>query len=397
MNTLIERIFYHLYLLLNFIVLRYYYLRIPFFRNKKIKQSILALPYTPQGWPGGYDRMDAWTTMFKTEGYSYKVEYAWFKDDSQLLEKSKLSTLRRYTTYLKILSTRLKLLPTLGQYEHVWVQRAFVPMFPYKDAYFERLISKIHPNIIYDFYDADYASNFNLVMNTVVVGNKVTVATAYLRNKFVERNQQTFLLRYAIDTNAFKIKKQDAANTIKIGWMGSPENAKNLQKIESQLQQLATEFDNVRFSFVCRKLPSLELKNLEVKTWGIAEFDYYDWLASLDIGIVPFVTADERTKAKISMKGLEFMAQGIPMVTSDYVHSDQLVNGTSFFLSDNDAWYDQLKKLVQDTTLRKEMGERALDVFKRFHTYPEVYEKFKEILKIEIYKAKVLNRSQPSD
>lgn len=368
----------------NNILLLFLSIAAPFFKRKKTNGSILALPYTPRNWPGGYDRMHAWAGLFANDATHYEVDYAWDKSDFELFSLANNNPLLKYRIYLKILMHRTSIFFTLHQYETIWIQRVFVPMFPYKDAYFERLISKIHPNIIYDFYDADYASNFNLVMNTVAVGNKVTVATAYLRNKFVECNQQTFLLRYAIDTNAFKIKKQDAANTIKIGWMGSPENAKNLQKIESQLQQLATEFDNVRFSFVCRKLPSLELKNVEVNAWGIAEFDYYHWLASLDIGIVPFVTADERTKAKISMKGLEFMAQGIPMVTSDYVHSDQLVNGTSFFLSDNDAWYDQLKKLVQDTTLRKEMGERALDVFKSFHTYPEVYEKFKEILKIEI-------------
>lgn len=381
MKALIERIFYHLYLLFNFIVLRFYYLRIPFFKNKKIKQSILALPYTPEDWPGGYDRMDAWSALFKSEAYNYKVEYAWSKNDSLLFDKSNHLTFTKYKIYFKILIARLKLLSTISQYEYVWVQRAFIPMFPYKDAFFEKLLSKIHPHVIYDFYDADYEANYNLVMSTVKVAAKVTVATEYLKAKFITLNLNTFLLRYAIDTSSFVAKKTKPTNQIRIGWMGSPGNAKNLLAIETHLEKIASEFPNVVFSFVCRDLPPLKIQNLELNCWGKNNFNYQDWLSTIDIGIVPFINPDERTKAKISMKGLEFMASGIAMCCSDFVYSDKLVTGKSFMLVQENDWYSAIKKLISDQELQLSMGVEAKKVFDAYHSYSKIYTDFLVILK----------------
>jgi len=381
MKTLIERIFYHLYLLFNFIVLRFFYLRIPFFKNKKIKQSILALPYTPRDWPGGYDRMDAWADLFRKEGYTYEVEYAWNKNDSLLFDKSNHLTRTKYKIYFKILFARLKLLGAIGQYEHVWVQRAFIPMFPYKDAYFDKLLSKIHPHVIYDFYDADYEANYNLVMSTVLLANKVTVATEYLRAKFITHNTNTFLLRYAIDTSSFVAKNTNGENQLKIGWMGSPGNAKNLLAIASQLEKITSEFPNIIFSFVCRDMPSLKIQNMELLCWGNDNFNYFEWLSSIDIGIVPFINPDERTKAKISMKGLEFMASGTAMCCSEFIHSDKLINGRSYTLVKENEWYEALKNLITNQALRLSIGKEAKKVFDAYHSYPKIYADFLAILK----------------
>ncbi len=384
MKKIVERIFYFSYLAINLFLFLLLWIISPILKKRGKQNGILALPYTPKDWPGGYDRMDAWTNMFFTDGVNYHVDYAWKKVDFELFHSISITTFKRYLIFSKILVHRIRLLFSFKNYETIWIQRAFLPMFPYKDAYFEKLLARIHPHIIYDFYDADYASNYKLVMSTVAAAKKVTVATEYLRSKFISVNKETYLLRYAIDTKSFKVRANTNSDIIRIGWMGSPGNAINLMAIEEQLQTLESEFSNIQFSFLCRNFPSLNLKKLHKNSWSDAQFDYYEWLSTLDIGIVPFIKADERTKAKVSMKGLEFMAQGIPIAASPFIHSDQLENGISFLLTEQHFWYDNLKKLVLDKELRIRMGQQAEIIFDSFHTYKIVYKDFKEIVKLDI-------------
>lgn len=380
MKKLTERIFYYLFLAINSVLLALLSLLLPFIKRKpKSSPSILALPYTPKDWPGGYDRMHAWQSLFLNDGWIYDVKYAWDRIDNSWLENIKTTSLRKYLIYSKILFQRIRHLFILHHYQTIWVQRAFIPAFPFKDAYYEKLISKLHPNIIYDFYDADYIGNYNLVMNTLRVGHKITVATPFLKAKFAEINPRTYLLRYAIQTSNFQKKKPH--QLIRIGWMGSPGNAKNLEYIKSQLQDIKKEYGNqVVFSMVCRALPALEIEDIEHHIWGENKFDYNEWLAGIDIGIVPFLNPDERTKAKISMKGLEFMANSIPMVCSAFIHTDQLVDKENFLLAQEDEWYKKIKILLDNENLRIKMGMAAKVIFDSCHSYPLIKKDFIEII-----------------
>lgn len=380
MNKLAERIFYYLYLALNYILLAFLAIRLPILKKKtNINPSILALPYTPKDWPGGYDRMHAWQSLFLEKGWTYEVKYAWTKSDNNILEDRQTTPFRKYLIYSKILWQRICHIFILHQYQTIWVQRAFIPAFPFKDAYYEKLLAKFHPNIVYDFYDADYTGNFKLVMNTVKAGHKITVATPFLKAKLEAANPRTFLLRYAIQTSNFQRKKPH--QQIRIGWMGSPGNAKNLIYIKSQLQDIKKEYGNqVVFSMVCRALPALEIEDMEHHIWGENKFDYNEWLAGIDIGIVPFLNPDERTKAKISMKGLEFMANSIPMVCSAFIHTDQLVDKESFLLAQEGEWYKKIKILLDNENLRSKMGMAAKVIFDSCHSYPLIQKDFIEII-----------------
>jgi hypothetical protein len=144
--------------------------------------------------------------------------------------------------------------------------------------------------------------------------------------------------------------------------MGSPENAQQLLFIADQLQNIEEKYPNVKFSFVCRKLPDLGLKRSEVLNWNMEGFNYYEWLANLDIGIVPFLKQDDRIKAKIAMKGLEFMYVGIPMIISEWVLSDKLVHNESCIISKENEWYDSMEKIITN----KELAENYPIIPKKF-------------------------------
>ncbi|HOY37834.1 MAG: glycosyltransferase family 1 protein [Bacteroidales bacterium] len=380
-----KRVYHRGFLILSKLLLWVGYVCLPFIKLKKINSSNYAvLPYTPENWPGGKDRMAAWKPYFAEISAAYSIFWAWQEDEMQIILEygGSENVVPAYKVYTKILIRRFRLLFSLRNYKSVWVQRAFVPSFPFRNAYFERLASFIHPYIVYDFYDADYIHNKNLVDQTARLAFRVSVASKHLYNYFSNLNPATFFLRYAIIADHFIEKPtNNDAQTIHIGWMGSPDNAKQLIEISAALSKLEEEFEHIVFSFTCRKLPKLPFARLERHSWGDEGFSYNTWLAGLDIGIVPYMHPTETVKAKIAMKSLEFMGNAVPMVVSPYMHSDMLVHGRDVYIaSTTDDWYEMLKALIISKEKRTAMGKAAKLIFDTYHSFRNNFEQLKQIL-----------------
>lgn len=342
--------------------------------NKKNKSGIAALPYYPKGWPGGEDRIGYWEKYFKDNGIKYDVYWAW--DAGELMNYFKNdrneNVISVYYLYFKLLIRRVKLFKKLLGYKTIWIQRAAIPLFPFKRAYYEKILVKFHPNVIFDFYDADYESNYNIVMESVQIAKKVTVASIFLKEQYLKNNNNTEIIRFAIKTENILPKKNLNADIVRIGWMGSPENALHLLYLKEVLKEIENNYPDVLFSFVCRSMPDLGLNKIELFSFNDKNFNYYEWLSRLDIGIVPFWGESDRVKAKISMKSLEFMAAEVPMVCSPYVHSDMLVDRVSFMLAFSHTWYECISNLIINKSLRINMGIQAKKVFYEYHTYSVV-------------------------
>ncbi|MGC9331681.1 MAG: glycosyltransferase family protein [Bacteroidales bacterium] len=355
-------------------------------RNKKHiakKDGIAALPYYPKNWPGGEDRIAAWQQHFNTDNISFSVFWCWEATDLKtFLKAQKENNINQaYKINFLLLKNRYRALKHAVFYKTMWTQRALIPLFPYKKSYFEKLICKYHPHTVFDFYDADYESNYRLVMDTVKYAAKVTVASRFLESKFKPLNHNVAFVRYAIKTDKFNTeKKKYNDDKTRIGWMGSPGNARQLTYIKKDLKNIENEFPNVLFTFTCRALPDLGLKRAEINAWGKNDFIYEGWLSSLDIGIVPFLEQSDRIKAKISMKTLEFMANKVALISSPHVHSDKLSHAESFLLAENDTWYANIKLLLEDEKRRKEIAEKGYRIFNKYHTYHHVYPELKKVL-----------------
>ena len=333
------------------------------------KNKIAILPYYPVDWPGG-DRLCFWEKDFKSKGYEVEIFPAWSSDEiRQYFDDSKNKRiLALYSLYFSLLKRRIKQFKEIKKCEVIWIQRNLIPIFPFKKPYYEKLLSKYHKNVIYDYYDADYTSNYNLVIETVKLANKVTVASHYLLDFHMKFNPNTYFLRYCIEDQNYKVKTEKTDNKqIKIGWMGSPENASYLLNIESDLKKIEESFPSVVFSFVCRFPPELDLKSVEYLSFDSDGFNYYDWLSSVDIGIVPFFGESDRVKAKISKKCIEFMACGQIVLSSPWVHSDVLVDQENGFIVNDDEWYEILKKVIIDFPESQLYGEKALLAYRNYH------------------------------
>ncbi|TXB67267.1 glycosyltransferase family 4 protein [Vicingus serpentipes] len=345
------------------------------------KADILALPYYPYNWPGGHERIANWKPYFEKRGLCFDVY--WASNDKELLKfhESK-NPIKRYYFYFIVLFRRLRIISRVNNYNTIWIQRNFIPFYPFKDAFFEKLLSIIHPKVIMDYYDADYVSNYNLTINSVKNASKVTVSTSFLKNYYLSLNSNSYLLNMTIDYSNYTIKKNYVTNDkIKIGWMGSRGNMIYLKKIENELKFIEDIFPNVSFHFLCRDGLIMDLKRVKMYTWKDPGFNYSDWLTDLDIGIAPYFGDTDTLKAKSSMKSLEFMACGIPLITSEHGIFEGMIDKTHFILANNiNDWKIQLKNIIPNNSLRKKIGLSGYNFFKNYHTYESNLDKLIKIL-----------------
>ena len=333
---------------------RFSIFRITYFKLKKSKSrlnGIMALPYYPKNYAGGHSRIGDWKVNFNNNGIVYDVFWA-SDSDAFLNDYYSKNPFKRYWFFFKVLNKRLKIIDKINQYEAIWIQRSFIPFYPFNDAYFESILVKLNKNITIDYYDADYESNYNLTVKSASILPKVSVASPYLADFFKKINPNTFYLPFAINHEDYHVKKYDKSqNEIIIGWMGSPENFKNIIQIEQELEIVENNNPNVSFKFICRDKFKLNLKRYDFVSWSDKNFDYFNEIKTFDIGLAPMMNKSERNKAKTAFKSLEYMSSGLAFVSSPWGIPEHLIHENNVMIANTKQdWIDnkeKFKKLIK--------------------------------------------------
>jgi glycosyltransferase involved in cell wall biosynthesis len=368
---LINKIYHQSYLLLVEFLILYVKIKIKPAKSND-KKRILALPYYPEYYAGGHERIADWKESIDSHGIIYDIH--WVSKEKEYKTALLLgNSFQKYLFYLKITLRRVRLVSILHNYDAIWIQRAFIPFFPFKDARFERFLSK-HGNITYDFYDADYIGNFNLVTQTMSYAQKITAPSDVLLEFCSKYNANSYYLPFAFNYSKYPVKNYNlnASSSIIIGWAGSPENFKNVIQIAGQLKEIENEFPNVSFRFVCRESFDLGLKRVQFLKWGDEGFDYLNILNSFDIGINPILSYDDKTKSKISFKCLEYMSLGICYLTSPIGIPRGIKNYENAIIVENENdWYDSLTKILYEKNEIVKYGNEARNLVETKYSYQE--------------------------
>ena len=106
------------------------------------------MPYYPEHYPGGHERIADWKESIESHGLIYDIHWA----STEKEYKTALllgNSFQKYLFYLKLTLRRVRLVSILHNYDAIWIQRAFIPFFPFKDARFEMYLSN-QGNITYD-------------------------------------------------------------------------------------------------------------------------------------------------------------------------------------------------------------------------------------------------------
>lgn len=267
---------------------------------------------------------------------------------------------------------RIFVLFRVPAFDYIFIHREVTPLGP---PVFEWIIARVlRARIIYDFDDAIWLTDrkaetgmFSLLKWRRKVASickwsyKVSCGNHYLGNYAIQYNRSVIFNPSTIDTlHAHNpgLHPADRTGAIRIGWTGSHSTLKYLKEIEPVIRKLTTEYSHVTFMVIADRAPDLKIDKLKFIHWN-ATTEIAD-LMQFDIGIMP-LPDDEWTLGKCGFKLLQYMALEIPAVASpvganlDIIKQDE----TGFLCATPEEWYIALKKLIDNSDLRLQLGKRG--------------------------------------
>jgi glycosyltransferase involved in cell wall biosynthesis len=324
-------------------------------------------------------RIELYEKLLDENGYLYDTAYFWGPGLYKILYE-KGNTFRKVQGLLAGFLRRFLLLTKVSRYDYIFILREATPIGP---PFFEWISSKIfRKKIVYDFDDAIWVSQASannsvakLVKATWKVGficrwsYEVSVGNKYLYDYASQYSRRVVLNPTCVNTSEVhnKIKDQDnVGKKVVVGWTGSFSTLKFLNNILNALHELEKKYD-FDFLVIADRNPQLPLKNFIFKQW--TEESEIDDLLECNIGVMP-LHDDEYAKGKCGFKLIQFMSLGIPVVASPVGVNEQIVDiGVNGFLcTSQQEWVDSLEKLINDATLRKQMGAAGRKKIEQFYS-----------------------------
>lgn len=244
--------------------------------------------------------------------------------------------------------------------------------FPYETVSLIRKNTKA--KLLYDFDDAIWLDmNMPLLKDydkTIRLVDFVSVDNRYLYDKAVKYNKNVFILpppaQFEKLTDHWSDVKKDV---ITIGWIGSMGTSYYLYSLHSVLETLGRKYENIKLlvlGFALPKLPFFE----SIKSEVIQEYDTEKMnraRSRIDIGVFPLLPC-ENSLGRGLCKPVIYMGASIPVVATNLgIISDLIQDGKNGFLCNNDhEWIEALSKLIEDKSLRREIGHAGFATVKAY-------------------------------
>ena len=277
-------------------------------------------------------------------------------------------------------------------YDLVFIQKK---VFHSWELMFIRLLA---PKIVYDIDDAimfidrtlkDRGGRKSLSKNkrlfrTLNTADYIIAGNKYLADYIKKFNTNITIIPTPVDTKTYHLldEERDHKNIV-IGWIGTEGNLRYLHSLKNVFQKLQEKYSNIVIKIVCDRFINLENVNIEKKLWTLE--DEVKDLQSFDIGIMP-LNDDEWTRGKCGFKILQYMAVGIPSVSSSVgVNSDIVQDGVNGFLANNDhEWFEKLSLLIENKDLRIKIGRKGRGFVENRYSLDMSFSQFEKVLEYVI-------------
>lgn len=336
------------------------------------KKVLFLVPYPLHEAPSQRFRFEQYFQFLDQQGIQFAVQSFLNSHNWQLFFRSGNLHLKVWALAAGVFK-RLISLGMAMKYDFIFVHREITPFGP---PVFEWALAKIlRKKIIYDFDDAIWLTDRDKESRAMKFLKRRSKVESICRwsfkvscgNEYLCAFAETFANRVilnptTIDTrhrhNPALFSQRVNSNEVVVGWTGSHSTLKYLKDVESVLQKIETEFPFVRFVVIANQEPSLTLRSLVYIPW--VEKTEIEDLLKFDIGIMPLPN-QEWAKGKCGFKALQYLALGIPAVVSPVGVNkkiiDHSVNG--FLCNSHEEWEQALRTLINDSRLRKQMGDQG--------------------------------------
>jgi glycosyltransferase involved in cell wall biosynthesis len=237
---------------------------------------------------------------------------------------------------------------------------------------FESALARSRAKLVFDFDDAIWLPDTSpanrrmawlkrptKVPRIIGLADQVWAGNTYLADYARRFNGDVEVVPTTVDTDRQRPHPRDGVGPVCLGWTGSPSTIKHVELVVPTLLRLRERFsDRISFRVIGDARYANEALGISGMPWR-EETEIED-LSAIDIGLMP-LPDDEWAKGKCGLKALQFMAMGLPVVTSPVgVNTEIVQDGVNGFLARSDnEWFERLSALIESEERRREVGRAA--------------------------------------
>lgn len=319
-------------------------------------------------------RYEQYLEFFRSHGIHCEHSYLLSSEDDKVFYRPG-NYFKKFLILIKSILKRLNDVKKANKdVDIIFIQRE---AFMLGTTYFERQFAKSKAKIIFDFDDSIWltqvsnssAPNKNLAWlknpdktkEIIAISDLILAGNEYLANYARAFNANIEIVPTTINTDEYKPRESSnyEVDKVCIGWSGSKTTIDHFEEAIPVLTEIKKKYgDRVTFMIIGDGDYTNEQLVINGLPW-IRETEIED-LAKIDIGIMP-LPDDEWSKGKCGLKGLQYMALGIPTLMSPVgVNSSIIKDGVNGYLPKNqNEWVNRISKLIEDRELRNQIGKNG--------------------------------------
>jgi glycosyltransferase involved in cell wall biosynthesis len=334
-----------------------------------MKKVLILCPHRPNRSPSQRYRFEQYLSYLESKGFEFTYSYLLNQKEDQLFY-SNGNFLAKFFILLKSIFIRINDCFRFKKFDIIFIQREATFL---GTSFFETQAFKSGAKVIFDFDDSIWLEDTSpgnkkwafikkpqKFYANIKNAHLVIAGNAYLLDKAKAVNENSIIIPTTIDTSIHVPKPELRTNkTLIIGWSGSISTIKHFELIIPVLVQLKEKYKE-KISFKILGDKNYQNNRIDITAIEWTEKTEVDILNTFDIGIMP-LPDNEWANGKCGLKGLSYMACGVPSVLSAVgVNSTIVLNGENGFLISNlSEWVTVLSKLIEDEELRKKVGSKG--------------------------------------
>lgn len=331
-----------------------------------MKKILILSPY-PEGIAAGQRlKYEQYFSSWEENGYQLQKS-SFFNINTWNILWKKGNILKKILGTFQGYIRRLRDLSKLKNCDIVYI---FMWATPIGFPLYEWLILKSGKKIIYDFDDAvfataDYFSLLNMIKGDykskflIKNANQIILSSPFNKNYCKENNKygSVSYIPCSLDLNRFIMKSEQLKEPPTLGWTGTFSSKPYLDSLKPVLYKLKKHMD---FKIIFITNFDYELPGLDLKIIDWSEENEINDLHEIDIGLYP-LTKSPWSLGKGGLKALQYMAVGIPTVSTDFgTVQDFIIHKKNGFLANDESeWIDSILNIVSDRDLRKNIISSA--------------------------------------
>lgn len=332
-----------------------------------MKEIIFIAILYPNRSPSQRFRYEQYIPFLESQGYQCTLKWIINKEDEHAFYKGNL--LAKLWVFLKATLRLIHICYSVQKPYKIFIQRE---VYFLGTPIFEKWLSKKAP-IIYDFDDSIWLPNIsesnsylaflkstNKTKKIISFSKQVIAGNDFLAQYAKPFHQNVTVIPTCVDTQKYKPKAIAPSHSkITIGWTGSHTTITHFKEIIPVLHILKEKYQDL-LDFVVIGDSNFEYKPLGIQGQAWRASHEVEDLYSIDIGIMP-LPDDIWSQGKCGFKAIQYMALGIPTVMSPVGVNPKVANyGKAAFLASNPKeWVSLLSDLIENPSLRKEIGTIA--------------------------------------